>query len=454
MLELYRNRTFACDESNRQVSKLYSLLPIGIGTVYVECLTSYIIRLAHAHCVFLGTIFNHELVPELKKQYLFNYTNKGGNGFFDRAYSVNGNDKNAYDFMCAIYKFTHREEIWNTNLLSLKGIISSRGILKKYLYWCPVCFDEWIQNNDQLYIPLIWNFRCVKVCTKHNTLLTSECPNCTKELPIFHRKSIIGYCPYCNEWLGNTYRTYEYQSKTDVDWNNWAEVNIGEILSLGLIERESITRGQVTIMLNALYNHFNCKKYEELATVFRICKSTMRDWLKGITYPSLDVLLLISFGLNIKLLDILSDSQFSSINISFGEFIKKINSVQVYWPEKEQIHHDTKLIGELLHRHLKEEVAASVSSISRELHCDKKVLSNRFPQLYKLLVKKRKYYIEKNKVDRQKEIETAIVYVIDELVDSGIYPSRRKVEALLKSNINVKEQFVKSVWKKKIEGIT
>lgn len=35
---------------------LYNLEPIGIGTPYVEGLTSYIVRLADAHCVTTGTL--------------------------------------------------------------------------------------------------------------------------------------------------------------------------------------------------------------------------------------------------------------------------------------------------------------------------------------------------------------------------------------------------------------
>jgi hypothetical protein len=44
-------------------STLYALKPIGVGTPRVECLTSYIARLADAHCVFPGVLMEKIIVP-------------------------------------------------------------------------------------------------------------------------------------------------------------------------------------------------------------------------------------------------------------------------------------------------------------------------------------------------------------------------------------------------------
>src|SRR6266568_1821109 len=44
-------------------SRLYRLEPIGVGTSSVECLASYIARLAEAHCVTLKALMMHEIFP-------------------------------------------------------------------------------------------------------------------------------------------------------------------------------------------------------------------------------------------------------------------------------------------------------------------------------------------------------------------------------------------------------
>ena len=46
-------------------SRLYRLEPIGIGTPAVESLSSYLNRLAQAHCVMVTTLITHELLPRL-----------------------------------------------------------------------------------------------------------------------------------------------------------------------------------------------------------------------------------------------------------------------------------------------------------------------------------------------------------------------------------------------------
>lgn len=44
-------------------STLYSLEPIGVGTPHCESLTSYLTRLASAHCVKLDKIIQHNIYP-------------------------------------------------------------------------------------------------------------------------------------------------------------------------------------------------------------------------------------------------------------------------------------------------------------------------------------------------------------------------------------------------------
>nr|MCM0593874.1 TniQ family protein [Gloeotrichia echinulata DEX184] len=47
-------------------SRLFHLEPIGVGTFYVESLTSYIARLAEAHSVLPGALLALEVKPLIK----------------------------------------------------------------------------------------------------------------------------------------------------------------------------------------------------------------------------------------------------------------------------------------------------------------------------------------------------------------------------------------------------
>src|SRR5215467_12385895 len=48
-------------------STLYRLEPVGMGTPQVECLTSYISRLAEAHCVFPGILMSKCIAPFVRE---------------------------------------------------------------------------------------------------------------------------------------------------------------------------------------------------------------------------------------------------------------------------------------------------------------------------------------------------------------------------------------------------
>jgi hypothetical protein len=50
-------------------SRLYHLPPVGVGTPFVESLTSYIARLAKSHSVLPGILLSKEIVPLVPKVY-------------------------------------------------------------------------------------------------------------------------------------------------------------------------------------------------------------------------------------------------------------------------------------------------------------------------------------------------------------------------------------------------
>ncbi|MBC2684370.1 hypothetical protein HAU06_09565 [Bacillus toyonensis] len=58
------------NEYQVNISSLYSIEPIGIGTPYVESLISYIARLAYEHSILPGMIIKHILAEMLQKDYL------------------------------------------------------------------------------------------------------------------------------------------------------------------------------------------------------------------------------------------------------------------------------------------------------------------------------------------------------------------------------------------------
>ena len=78
-------------------SRLYSLAPIGVGTAFVEGLTSYVSRLAAAHSVSVGNLVGRELSDNGPGPLPLVHPNKrlqNGrglyHGFAGASYSLNG----------------------------------------------------------------------------------------------------------------------------------------------------------------------------------------------------------------------------------------------------------------------------------------------------------------------------------------------------------------------------
>ena len=93
-------------------SRLYALEPLGMGTLHVESLTSYMARLAEAHSVSLRTLVIQELLPLLKRDYLSNPLSNCLDSFWiEAARALNGTGVLAQDWAQALERLTLRTDL-------------------------------------------------------------------------------------------------------------------------------------------------------------------------------------------------------------------------------------------------------------------------------------------------------------------------------------------------------
>ncbi len=160
-------------------TRLYPLVPIGIGTAYSESLTSYIIRLAEAHSVKSGILLKHEILPLMSsnpllnsERYLRNTSNEGGIDkiFANATKSFNGTGVWTASLIDILRTLTSVENLSCLTLLKWQDVLSQRNLLKKQRAWCSSCFAEWKNAKSCIYEPLIWNFEIVKICPKHKKI--------------------------------------------------------------------------------------------------------------------------------------------------------------------------------------------------------------------------------------------------------------------------------------------
>ena len=205
-----------CDEWDLTIpnlpprSHLYSLQPIGLGTPYTESLSSYLQRLAQHHHLRPWQLYTHELLPLLEnEEYLLSIdTNKTAirQTFLSVKTTpsnlsvVNGIKSMTRVIVESIEQLTRRDDLRCLTLVSWFNILRSYYCpLKQFCAWCPHCYQVWQEQEEVIYLPLLWLFNEVEFCPIHHIGLESFCPYCRQRMLNFCQP---GYCSHCLQWLG------------------------------------------------------------------------------------------------------------------------------------------------------------------------------------------------------------------------------------------------------------
>lgn len=186
-------------------SRLYRLEPCGIGTPYVESLTSYIARLAHMHCVSIRTLIEQEILP-LHYQGISAPKKKSRvNAFWiNSGFTLNGLSSFARKWVETLQALTTHDDLRFLTMLTWNEVIASPRLLRRTKAWCPLCYEECRQTQQTIYEPLLWVINSIETCLKHQLPLLDQCQECREKLPFLAPNIWPGYCSQCGAWLGSS----------------------------------------------------------------------------------------------------------------------------------------------------------------------------------------------------------------------------------------------------------
>ncbi len=226
-------------------SLLCALEPIGVGTPFVESLTSYISRLAGAHAVSVSDLAGYVLakcVPHdapIVSARADDY--RMGSGFHPGTHAINGLAEDARRWIAAVETATNRTDLLFLTLTPLRQIFSKQYLLRKGQAWCPNCFYEWRQNGLPLYVPLLWHLHMVTICVKHRRRLEEICPHCNQRFGVLYANSRPGHCSRCRRWLGHSLPLSEGPLREHCHDEIWMADCIGDLLaSMILLEEDHL----------------------------------------------------------------------------------------------------------------------------------------------------------------------------------------------------------------------
>lgn len=390
------------------LSKLYSLEPIGIGTPFVEGFTSYITRLADAHCITVRELFHGiSSEPDLPLQ-LRNYLLC--NSFYKKANSLNSSGNIAKNMVSILQQLTLRDDLNKLSFVKWDGWISNISLIKKNKEWCPYCYQEWEEKGKELYDPLIWSISYITHCPIHNIVLLSQCtnPRCGSSENLLTGNSRTGSCSRCGFSKMKTSDTCgsEYEKRKIA--MDWLFKTFGEIVSHeGNTEMPNVNISLAYEDLKKTYFNSDLKELSRVLQLDSKSYKLMYNICKGNHIPSFNIILWSCFTLGASLKGLMLNGSFTNLSINNKDLTYYIDCFNI----KYRRYMDKQKVWEILEKYSFNH-DNSLQFIADELCCDSSTLRKMFPEKCKLITSNyliyRKMKSERLKMERFDEISEAV----------------------------------------------
>jgi hypothetical protein len=421
-------------------SRLFQLEPIGIGTPYVESLTSYLTRLAESHTVLLGDLVAKQINPIVPKTYqsrdLFCTKHPSG--------TANSTGIVAKYLLSALKQLTLREDLDNLTLLKWSQVFPQRKLIHPIKQWCPACYQEQHSQSNTVYEQLLWFLKPVKICPLHKIFLECTCPHCYQKLPSLARNSRVGYCNNCEQWLGSTINNELLQTK-EQEWNLWVATNVGEILATSSCISKIITKDKISKSMQICIEQMTEGNIAAFARLIKSPKNQVWGWNNGKVIPQLNILLKISAFTGLSLLDFLTKDDFKT-DYLFDD-TKLVNRRKTTISKQK---FNFSLAEESLKKILSNSSLPppSMCDVAKQLGYHRRTLTKKFPELCKQISANYLEYQKNSRTQRIKKYCLEVEQVVMTLNSQGVYPSEANVSKLLSKAGGFREQEVREALRK------
>jgi len=424
-------------------SRLYSLVPIGAGTPMVECLTSYINRLAWAYRISPRLLLAEEIIPHLSGSYYFrSYPGTISKFCHQEAMGINRLGESAADWSATIEGLTQQAGIQKLTLGEWAIGIPSRRLFRMTPGSCPACYSDWQEKKHPIHQPLIWMLQVVTFCTQHQRKLEDQCNHCQKRQPVFPGKTQPGHCSQCGAWLG---LAVEIAKELEIDeeeltWQNWV-VRIIEDLRTAYMSSEGVSWRRISTNLAA------CLEIKGEAARFSrligVSKRLISRWQHFEQTPSFQKVLEICYAAGISPLQLMGDTA------SMRNAIQTLSK----HPRRHPVHHRLQVVNrEEIREYLQavldgRKPICPMSQIEHEMGVGFRTIEGIFP-LESSLVSKR-YQAQQAQGWRQRIAQACdeVRQVASDLHAHGIYPGHDRVRSQLSIPSMMRKPEVRAAWR-------
>lgn len=412
-------------------SRLYQLEPIGIGTPFVESLTSFVARLAQAHCVLPRILISRELTPLLPKI----YRTRNLFGIRDWTGALNSTGTMALDLVMVLEALTLGSDLRFLTLLTWANVLPQRKLLRSYRAWCPTCYEKWRLTKQVIYEPLMWSIDAVNVCPPHKRRLSFQCPYCSQLLPLLTPYSRPGYCSKCGEWLGISADSEISDSETlgdeELMWQTWVVDAVGELLAIApsLVSpppKQRVVQGFCGYIERAAEGNIAA-----FARILQIPKNKVWMWQSGKVLPQLNVILKVCYCLRTSVLDFLT---LEAAVENFSQITPLVPKEAADKPRKApekifDLHQVQRGLESLLQGD--EKPPPPMTEVARRLGHDKRIIHRHFPNLCRAISAQYVEYKSQARLTRITQCCEKVQQAVKKLHAEGVYPTEARVSKFL-----------------------
>lgn len=410
-------------------SVLYALVPVGVGTPVVECMTSYITRLAGAHCVFPGVLMRKVIAPFAENSL---GDERGAAAMHIRdgksTGAFNSTQQTASNAVRVLESLTRRGGLRALTMLTWAKVFPLCGLIRPMRAWCPCCLEEWRLADHLLYEPLLWAIQAVKVCPQHDRLLETHCPMCSKTAPWLAWRSRSGYCPHCQGWVGSS-ETKQKDHKREGAWLHWCADQVGSLLALAPTTTNAPSRSRIEEGLPAILEQMSQGRKMTFARLVGLSSKMVGDWFYHQQLPSVENLLRVCFAVNLSLQDLLLEKQFvcslrSKETLPLWESRHRRAS-RGFW-KSEQIRQELETIA------LSAQIPPpSLKAVARQLGGDPHSLKTYHPGPSQAISDRYAAYMSAKKLATAHQLCAEVQEAVRQLIEQNIPPTGRNVALVL-----------------------
>lgn len=393
-----------------QRSVLYRLQPIAKGTSQRESLSSYLCRLADAHCLTPNQLAEALVLPRLGRD--FANAKSKSNDYWQKPF-FNGIGEVPRLWVEVLQDLTSVSDLHALTLLPLKGGISNTGLTAKDKRWCPVCFLEAKESRNPLYGKLIWEIEAVTACPEHGVKLASRC-GCTPPQGQFRPKLLPHICRFCGGGLDRNTNMVELANEREVFLARLIERFLGSRAYYVGTNPNSIRK-----FLSESVTRCANGKASWLANILGVGKSLLHGWMHGDHAPSFTNLVLVAEKLGCDISDILegNPSELGPLPIPQASPTKNVLKRKL----------DIAELGKKLAVFLNQDDAISVVEAAKRIGVPKRTLYKHQEVLTKQLSARRKEFLSHEVICRRQLREERLRAEMHQLILEGKRPTRQNL---------------------------